>query len=252
MNSLLDVSKSGELLVVAHRGSSGTAPENTISAFRQALDSGAKMVEIDIQITADNKFVVYHDFVPPGYDKRISELDFDEIKDIDIGSAYGNIYAGEKIPLLQEVLELVRDKALLMIEIKTWTGDKIQANMNQLIELIDEFNSLDKTVFGSFNYKVLRDLKQLNPNIKTAAIKIPGDDKSPREIRELTQCEVFIFSVEELNQELMESAIQEGLFTGVYSVDTKASLKFALEHKVRAVATNYPNKIFKWLDEIKA
>jgi glycerophosphoryl diester phosphodiesterase len=166
MNSLLDVSKSGELLVVAHRGSSGTAPENTISAFRQALDSGAKMVEIDIQITADNKFVVYHDFVPPGHDKRISELNFDEIKDIDIGSAYGNIYAGEKIPLLQEVLELIRDKALLMIEIKTWTGDKIQANMEQLIELIEEFNSLDKTVFGSFNYKVLRDLKQLNPYIK--------------------------------------------------------------------------------------
>ncbi len=252
MNSLLDVSKSGELLVVAHRGSSGTAPENTISAFRQALESGAKMVEIDIQITADNKFVVYHDFVPPGHIKRISELNFVEIKDIDIGSAYGSIYAGEKIPLLQEVLELVRDKALLMIEIKTWTGDKIQANMKQLIELIEEYNNLERTIFGSFNYKVLKDLKQLNPNIKTAAIKIPGDDKTPKEIKELTQCEVFIFSVEELTQELMDSAIKEELFTGVYSVDTKANLEIALEYKVRAVATNYPGKIFKWLEEIRA
>lgn len=251
MNSLLEVSKSQKLLVVAHRGSSGTAPENSISAFRQALDAGAKMVEVDIQITADNQFVVYHDFIPPGFEKRISELLYDDIKDIDIGSSYGTLYSGETIPLLTQVLELIKDKALLIIEIKTWTGDKIKENMSDLIKLIDDFGYLSKTVFGSFNYKVLIDLKKMNPNIKTAAIKIPGDDKTPEDIKSLTGCEVFIFSLEELNPSLMESAERAGLFTGVYTVDTKANLEYALEHNVKAVATNYPAKIFKWLEEIQ-
>ncbi len=251
MNSLLEVSKSQKLLVVAHRGSSGTAPENSISAFKQALDAGAKMVEVDIQITSDNQFVVYHDFIPPGFNKRISELMYNDIKDIDIGSSYGTLYAGETIPLLTQVLELIDNKALLMIELKTWTGDKIKENMSELIKLIDDFGYLSKTVFGSFNYKVLVDLKKMNPNIKTAAIKIPGDDKTPEEIRDLTECEVFIFSLEELNPKLMESAERAGLFTGVYAVDTKANLEYALEHKVKAVATNYPAKIFSWLAELE-
>lgn len=251
MNSLLDISKSAELLVVAHRGSSGTAPENTLSAFRQALESGAKMVEIDIQITADNHFVVYHDFIPPGHNKRISELNYSDIKDIEIGLAFGSNYVGEHIPLLKDVLELIKNKALLMIEIKTWTGEKIQTNMNKLIEIIEEYDYLDKTVFGSFNYMVLIELKKLNPNIKTAAIKIPGDDKTPGDIKSLTDCEVYIFSLEELSTELMNSAEQAQLFTGVYSVDTKANLEYALEHKVRAVATNYPGKIFNWLKELE-
>jgi len=92
----------------------------------------------------------------------------------------------------------------------------------------------------------------MNPDITTAAIKIPGDDKTPEEIKELTNCEVFIFSLEELDKNLMDSAEKAELFTGVYTVDTKANLEYALEHRVKAVATNYPAKIFKWLSEMES
>ncbi len=252
MINLKESVNNGNILVVAHRGSSGTAPENTLAAYKEAIDAGAKMIEIDVQITKDNHIVAYHDYYPAGLDKKISELDYDDIKDIDIGSGFDEKFADEKIPLLEEVIKLAKDKCYLMLEIKTITGEKFSQSCNLLLDLIYQYNYEKNTIFGSFNYAALALIKKINPELYTAAIKIPGDKSLPSEIQKVTGCVSFICSVEEFNNEISENAKANDIITGVYSVETKYQLEKVLDLGCKAIATNYPRKIMKLLEEIKS
>ncbi len=94
----------------AHRGAMGTHPENTLAAFRAAVDAGAHMIEFDVQLTKDNKMVVIHDgTVDRTTDGtgKVSELTFDEIRNLDAGSWKSPEFAGEKIPTLDETLSVM-------------------------------------------------------------------------------------------------------------------------------------------------
>ena len=250
MQNLDEYINNKEILIVAHRGSSGTAPENSLSAYKEAIEAGANMIEVDIQITKDNQIVAYHDYYPAGMSKKISELEFDEIKDIDIGSGFDEKFINERIPLLTQVLELAKDRCYIMLEIKTITGEKFTQSCNVLLDLIKQYNYEKNTIFGSFNYAALSLIKQMNPNLYTAAIKIPGDKSTPAEIKKVTGCVAFICSVEEFNEEISKNAIENNIITGVYSVETKYQLEQVLSLGCRAIATNYPKKIKKLLEEL--
>jgi glycerophosphoryl diester phosphodiesterase len=250
MDSVKNFVENNELLIVAHRGSSGTAPENTLASFSQALDSGCQMIEVDVQLSADNQFIAYHDFIPIGFNKKISEMTYEEISEIDVGSGYDPAFKGEKIPLLKDVIELVYDKNYLMIEVKTLAGNKFRENAVKLLNLINSYNYIDKTIVGSFNHSALNLIKKLDPKIHTAAIKIPGDIRLPSELKESINCDVFICSIEEINEAIVKNAENCGLVTGVYSIDTKDSLITALNNNIKAIATNYPKKIMEWIEEI--
>jgi glycerophosphoryl diester phosphodiesterase len=249
MDSIKQFVESNELLIVAHRGSSGTAPENTMTSFRQALESGCQMIEVDVQLSSDNQFIAYHDFEPIGYNKKISEMTYSEILEIDIGFGFDSAYKGEKIPLLKDVIDLVYNKNYLMIEIKTLAGNKFIENAEKLLNLINKYNYIDKTIVGSFNHSALNLVKKLDPNIHTAAIKIPGDIRLPSQLKASINCDVFICSIEEINDTLLKDAENCGLFTGVYSIDTKDNLITALDNNIKAIATNYPKKIMEWIEE---
>jgi glycerophosphoryl diester phosphodiesterase len=249
MNPVKNFVENNELLVVAHRGSSGTAPENTLSSFREALESGCQMIEVDVQLSSDNQFIAYHDFVPIGFNKKISDMTYNEISEIDVGFGFDTEFKGEKIPLLKDVIELVYNKNYLMIEIKTLAGNKFRENAEKLLELINHYNYIDKTIFGSFNHSALNLIKKLNPDIHTAAIKIPGDLRLPSQLKTSTNCDVFICAIEEINDLIVIDAKECGLVTGVYSIDTKESLIIALNNNIRAIATNYPKQIIEWIKE---
>jgi glycerophosphoryl diester phosphodiesterase len=247
MKSLEQFVKENDYFVVAHRGSSGTAPENTLAAFRAAMSAGADMIEVDIQITRDNEIIAHHDFYPEGLDQKVSELDFNDIKKIDIGSGFDTRFAGEKVPTLEQILDLIYSKCYLMIEIKTLTGEKFMENAEKLIRIIKKYGYEDKTLFGSFNYKALKHLKEIDPKLRTAAIKIPGEETLPSELKQVCGCEVFICSVEEMNPEIAADAEKNCIYTGVYSVDTRAHVETARQYKVTAFATDYPEKIINLL-----
>ncbi|MDK4490420.1 glycerophosphodiester phosphodiesterase, partial [Fusobacterium necrophorum] len=107
--------------VFAHRGASGYAPENTLAAIKKAIEQGADGIEIDIQFTKDCKIVVFHDWKinrtsnGKGY---VYDLNFEELRALEIGSWYGDEYRKEKIPTLEEILELIPENMMLNIEIK--------------------------------------------------------------------------------------------------------------------------------------
>ncbi|RMF25458.1 MAG: glycerophosphodiester phosphodiesterase, partial [Deltaproteobacteria bacterium] len=107
-------------LVIAHRGASGTLPENTKLAFAKAIDLGADAIEFDVQLTADNVAVVIHDETldrTTSGSGRVSETTFDKIRALDAGSWFAASFAGLEVPTLEEVLDAVGSRVLLNIEL---------------------------------------------------------------------------------------------------------------------------------------
>lgn len=107
--------------ICAHRGAMDTHPENTLAAFREALCLGAHMIEIDVRLTKDGHLVILHDETvdrTTSGEGKISELTMDEVKDLDAGRWKSDLFAGERIPELNEVLAIMPDNIWLNIHLK--------------------------------------------------------------------------------------------------------------------------------------
>ncbi|WP_372611809.1 glycerophosphodiester phosphodiesterase family protein [Halomonas sp.] len=124
-----------EVTVIAHRGSSLVAPENTLAAVERAIQDRADMIEIDVRITADDQVMLYHDrrlTRLTGDTRNLGELTREELDVFDVGSWFGDAYVGEPIPGLDEALIAVRGRSRLMIEMKPDPGREV-ALLAQLI-----------------------------------------------------------------------------------------------------------------------
>src|SRR5690606_8719300 len=118
--------------VIAHRGD-WTAPENTVRAVRSAIEKGVDFVEVDVQMTKDGVLVLHHDEHlqrVAGISKRVGDLTFEEISELDIGFRFSETYAGERIPTLEQILQEVDGQVKLLIELKP---DAFGRNMTEKI-----------------------------------------------------------------------------------------------------------------------
>lgn len=117
-----------EVEIIAHRGSSLKAPENTLSSLEQAIRDGADGIEIDVRLTADDRVVLYHDASLErlaGDDRRVGTLSRSALEAVDVGTWFAPAFAGERIPELDEALALTRGRAWLMIELKPDPGHEL-------------------------------------------------------------------------------------------------------------------------------
>lgn len=235
--------------VVAHRGSSGTAPENTIAAFREALEAGADVIETDIQVIDDGRIIAFHDekFERTVRSIKNGEIDLKDIDSLDAGSWFNEKFSGEKIPLLEEVISFVKGKAYLILEIKSIQQRIIHKNIPKIIDIVKNHGYQEYTIFASFDHSLLKLIKNIDHNLHTAAIKIPGDNRLPSEIVEQTSADGFICSVNELNSAIENSAKECNIYIGVYGVDTEEDYNTAIKYPVSALGTNFPAKIIEFI-----
>lgn len=157
--------------VTAHRGYSAVYPENTIPAFKGAIQVGADWAELDVQQTADGEVIVMHDSNlkrTTGLDKEVWQVTWDEIKDLDNGSWFDKKYQTVRIPTLEEVLKVCRGKIHLNIEIKPSGHDKDLEK--QVAKLLKKYHMRDTCVVSSLKYDSLRKIKQADDSIETAYI----------------------------------------------------------------------------------
>ncbi|MFQ3789664.1 glycerophosphodiester phosphodiesterase family protein [Halomonas sp. A29] len=118
-----------DVTIIAHRGSSMAAPENTLSAIRQANEDRAHYVEIDVRLTADGEVVLYHDRSLrrlTGDPRNLQDMTLEELRDFDVGSWFGDAFIGERIPTLGEAFAAVRGKSALMIDMKPDPGAEVE------------------------------------------------------------------------------------------------------------------------------
>lgn len=165
----------GETTVSYHRGYCSVAPENTIPAFEAAIEDGCDVIELDVQLTKDDVVVVAHDPSlkrTAGIDKRIRDLTYDELRQIDVGSFFSDAFSRTRVPALEDVLKLCSGKTDLNIEIKQdGTQPKLEA---ETVRLIKQYDFTDHCTVTSLNYESLDKVKTMEPGIKTGYILAVG------------------------------------------------------------------------------
>lgn len=174
--------KENRILIVAHRGASKFAPENTVAAFLKAHEMGADMCEMDVRQTKDGHFVIMHDRSvrrTTNGKGLVKEMTLAEIKSLDAGSYFGKEFAGEKVPTLREVLQAIKGKILPDLDLK-------DGNIEELVKLLDEEGYLadsNVTFHGSWNnankIKALTDKVLVRPGSKSGEA---GLDKLLQEV----------------------------------------------------------------------
>jgi glycerophosphoryl diester phosphodiesterase len=160
-----------DVAITAHRGASIAAPENTVAAFRAAMDAGANYIELDVQRTRDGQVAVLHDgdFMRMGGDPRkLGELTAAELAGIDIGRKYDAAFSGEHAPLLEDVIELVRGRMKINVELKYNVPDTELAPA--VVDLLRRKDMLDQVVITSLDYAALKQIKSIEPRLKTGHI----------------------------------------------------------------------------------
>ena len=154
-------------LVVAHRGASGLAPENTLVAFRKGLEVGADAFELDVRLTADGQAVVMHDRkVERTTTGRglVGSLTLEELKSLDAGSWYGAEFAGERVPTLEEVFNAFPKELPIYVELKA-KGPGIWSLAKRVVDIMRRHQRWETTLVASFNSAGMALVRVLEPRI---------------------------------------------------------------------------------------
>ncbi len=154
-----------QVLVIAHRGASAAAPENTLAAFRLGADLGADFVELDVQESEDGEVVVVHDsdlMKVGGSPLKIWEAPAAALRAVDIGSRKGPQFAGERVPTLADVFALSKGRVRVVVELKSYGHS--QRLEERVVEIVEAAGVANETIFMSLDHDMVRRLKQLRPS----------------------------------------------------------------------------------------
>jgi glycerophosphoryl diester phosphodiesterase len=158
--------------VIAHRGGCEWAPENTLAAFKRSLEYGVAGIELDVQRCATGELVVIHDVEisrttnGAGY---LKEITYPELRRLSAGSWFSEEFASEKIPTLEEVLELLDGKLTLHLEIKN-APVEYPGIEDDVLDLLSQYKYPDKVVISSFDHPLLKRIHEKAPQQKTALL----------------------------------------------------------------------------------
>ncbi len=154
-----------DVLVIAHRGAAGRAPENTLAALAAAIEDGADLLEIDVQETIDGEVVVIHDsdFMKiAGDPRKVWDITYEETRAIDIGSWFAPEFSSERLPSLEEVLELARGKVRVDIELKYY-GHEEQLE-ERVVSIVEDADMVPEVVIMSLSQAAIRKVRTLRPS----------------------------------------------------------------------------------------
>jgi len=214
--------------VVGHRGAAGLEPENTLRSVKRALELGVDAVEVDVRLSADGALVVIHDETvdrTTNGSGRVDEMTLDELRSLDAGK-------GERIPLLEEVLEEVRGRALLYVELKVPEAARPAAR------LVEEAGMSDEVLFISFLDEALA---ALPAGMHRGLIYF----KPPGRILEAKKagCEAVLPYYRLATEKAVRFAKRLRLHVTAWTVDDPAQARSLWARGVDAVATNRPDLI---------
>jgi len=239
-------------LKFAHRGASRAAPENTLAAFQAARDMGADGVELDVTLCAGGEVVVIHDdSVDRTTEGRgmVSDLGLDDIKRLDAGAWFGSEFAGERIPLLREVMAWAGQDMLLNIELKG-VGIRSDGLEHAVIQLIREFQLEGRTILSSFNPFALRRVKQMAPQVETGLLYSLDLPLFLRRawLRPFARPDALHPPQDMVSDAYMAWARQRGHRVNVWTVDQAEDMARLISHGVDMIITNRPDVLASVLE----
>ncbi|MBW2467938.1 MAG: glycerophosphodiester phosphodiesterase, partial [Deltaproteobacteria bacterium] len=234
--------------ITGHRGSKVRAPENTLSALQQAIAEGADFAEIDVQTTADGVVVLFHDadlMRVASLDRRLRDINYGELRDIDVGSWFAPQFSNERIPTLQQAIDLSRGRIKLNIELKfTWPDPVLT---QKVADLIRQNNFSADCVVSSLNFQALTEIKQRSPELITGFIVFTVAGNLPR-----MKADFLSLNAKRATPRLVKQLHRHGRAVHVWTVNDFNNVISMVERGVDNVITDYPRGVRRFIEEWRA
>ncbi len=226
-----------ETQITAHRGSSRSAPENTMAALTAAVEEIADYAELDVQLTRDEAVVLGHDATlkrVAGVNRSIASMTWEELQELDVGSWFSPEFAGERIPALEEVLDFCKGKINLNIEIKNVGKDSLLPE--KVVRLIMERGMEEQCVVTSTSLGYLEQVKLLAPQLRTGYILSAayGDFDFGEKVDFISIRASFV------NRRMVERAHARGMAVHAWTVNSKSEMERLRLMEVDNLITDYP------------
>jgi glycerophosphoryl diester phosphodiesterase len=246
--------KEGQPLIIAHRGFSSVAPENTMAAFVAAYNAGANMIELDVRPAKDGSLIIMHDAaVNRTTDGKgnVIDLNLEELKKLDAGSYFGPEFKDEKVTTLEEVMDKLGDKVLINIEIKLPPNTPCTPFTDKVVELIQKKNLQSSVLVQSFHHDVLRRVNELDKSINLGILH-GGGINSTEVVDFAKSINAVTFNPESkpLTQDIIDHLHKEHIMIMPWALgddDSVNNMQKLQEMGVDGIITNYPDKLVKIL-----
>ena len=233
--------------MVAHRGGAGIAPENTLAAFRRALEVGADAVELDVRLTRDGRVAVFHDRTvdrTTGGRGPVGTHTLAELQSSDAGSWFDPRFSGERVPALEEVfLELPHDFPIY-VEMKA-RGSGAWPLVLKVVETIRRHGRMESTMVASFNPLALVLLRAVEPGIVRGYISSGGHPLPLRArwLSPLVNPQWYAPDRGTLTPKLLGRFHRQGKKVAAWDLDTSEDMGRLKELGLDAVVTDYPDRL---------
>ena len=239
-----------KVTITAHRGDSAHAPENTIPAFEKAIENGADVIELDVRQTQDGEIVIMHDENIKrtcGVNKKVGKITYDELLTYNAAENYKGKnkkdYDFVPVPTLREAIETVGDQAEMNIELKPAKTDTDL--VEQVVEILHEYDYVDNCVVTSPSYKTLQKVKELDPDITTVYVM----SVAMGDFYKLDAADAFSVKARFINNEMIKQAHDNGKEVYAWTIDTRDSLENMMLLNVDSIITNNPDKMRRYMYE---
>jgi glycerophosphoryl diester phosphodiesterase len=243
-------------LIIGHRGASAVAPENTLTAFREAIAVGADGIEFDVRLTRDGVPVVIHDNSlrrTGGLSQRIADVTWAELAKVDVGSWFSGSFANESVPSLAELFTLFHsNNSTLYLEMKVDSPKEYAPLAEACCRLIAEHALKERVMIECFQLPALRVVREVDPDIKTVAlfepsISSPSVLSDQRVISKAIDVGAIAIALHHrlARRGLVEKAKAAGLHVAVWTVDDPSWIERARAIGIDALITNDPAKLIK-------
>jgi glycerophosphoryl diester phosphodiesterase len=231
------------VLVIAHRGASGHAPENTLAAFRKAVSLGAAFIETDLQLSRDAHFVAIHDDTvnrTTGGQGAVKDLTLAQLRTLDAGSWFGSEFSGERIPTLEEILDFSKKHDVVFyLELKpsgTWGGE------HALIGALRESGEIPRAVVISFDSAILESLRKIEPTLMTGLL-YDGQIEKPIERAVEIGARQLAVRGDLVTPALLAEARKKDLQVVCWTVNQPAHMRLLIDAGVDGIMSDYPDRL---------
>lgn len=231
------------MLVIAHRGASGHAPENTLAAFKRAIALGATFIETDLQLSRDARFVAIHDDTvnrTTNGQGKVHDLSLADLRRLDAGSWFGSEFTGERIPTLEEIFEFSKKHDVVFyLELKpsgSWGGE------HTLIGALRQSEEIPRAVVISFDPGILEALRKIEPTLMTGLL-FDGQIDRPLDRAVEVGARQLAVRGDLVTPALLADARKKDLQVVCWTVNQPAHMRLLIQAGVDGIMSDYPDRV---------
>jgi glycerophosphoryl diester phosphodiesterase len=231
------------MLLIAHRGASGHAPENTLAAFKKAVTLGASFIETDLQLSRDARLVAIHDETvnrTTNGKGAVHDLTLAELRRLDAGSWFGSEFAGERIPTLEEILDFAKKyDVIYYLEMKP--GGAFGGE-HALIGSLRASGEIARTIVISFDAAILANVRKIEPTVMTGLLY---DGQIEKPIDQALQVGARQLAVrgDLVSPALLTAARAKDLQVVCWTVNNAAHMRLLMDAGVDGIMSDYPDRL---------